>query len=116
MHRSLSIFLLAAFLIVAPVYGKTFRWTSQGDLLTMDPHAQNEGLTVSVLNQVYEGLVRRDKAWKIAPELAVSWTNVSPTLWRFKLRPNVKFHDGQTFTADDVVFSLNRPIAPASAF
>src|SRR4051812_32240820 len=95
MHRSIAVLLLAATLFVAPVYGKTFRWTSQGDPLTMDPHAQNEGLTISIMNQIYEALIRRDKDWKLAPELAISWSNVSPSLWRFNLRPGVKFHDGK---------------------
>lgn len=103
-------------LVCLPAGAKTFRWASQGDLLTLDPHAQNEGLTVSVLNQVYEALTRRDRNWKLAPELAVSWANVSPTVWRFKLRANVKFHDGTPFTADDVVFSLERAMAPTSNF
>ncbi|MES2355003.1 MAG: ABC transporter substrate-binding protein [Pseudomonadota bacterium] len=116
MHRLLPIILLVATLIVAPAHSKTLRWTSQGDPLTMDPHAQNEGLTISVMNQIYEALVRRDRNWKLVPELAVSWTNVSPTVWRFKLRSNVKFHGGQALTADDVVFSLNRAMAPASNF
>jgi peptide/nickel transport system substrate-binding protein len=117
--HNLSVFVLlstAAFLTIAPAHGKTFRWTSQADILTTDPHAQNEGLTISVMNQIYEALVRRDRNWKLVPELAVSWTTVSPTVWRFKLRPGVKFHDGQPFTADDVVFSLNRAMAPTSNF
>ena len=33
---------------------------------------------------------------------------VEPTVWEFKLRPNVKFHNGDSFTADDVKFSLER--------
>ena len=82
----------------------------------MDPHAQNEGLTISIMNQIYEALIRRDKDWKLAPELAVSWTTVSPTVWRFNLRSGVKFQDGKPFTADDVVFSVNRAMAPTSNF
>src|SRR4051812_3771291 len=106
MHRPFFALLLTAILSVVSVQAKPFRWTSQGDPLTMDPHAQNEGLTISVLNQIFEALVRRDRQWKLTPELAISWTNVSPTVWRFKLRPDVKFHEGQPFTSDDVVFSL----------
>jgi len=47
--------------------------------------------------------------------LAVSWENPSPNIWRFHLRPNVKWQDGRAFTADDVVFSFQRITAKNSA-
>ena len=109
---ALSLGLLAAL----PADAKTFRWASRGDILTLDPHAQDEGLTNSVLSQVYEGLVGRDKQMKVVPELALSWSNPSPLAWRFKLRSGVKFHDGTAFTADDVVFTIERAFAPTSNF
>jgi peptide/nickel transport system substrate-binding protein len=78
------------------------------DVATMDPHALNAGSTTLVLRQVYEPLVGRGKDWRKAPALALEWSNPEPTRWRFRLRPNVRFHDGSTFDADDVVFSINR--------
>jgi len=95
---------------------KTLRWSSQGDILTMDPHSQNEGLNNSVSDHIYEPLVTRGKDLKIEPCLAVSWKAENPTTMRFKLRPNVKYHDGAAFTADDVVFSIERALAPTSNF
>ena len=86
---------------------QTLRWASQGDPQTMDPHSQNEGLTNMINGQVYEGLVTRDRQLNIVPALATGWEQTGPLAWRFKLRPNVKFHDGTPFTADDVVFSVN---------
>ena len=86
----------------------TLRWANRGDLQTTDPHSQNEGLTNNVNQLVYEFLVCRDKQLNLEPCLAVSWQQTSPTVWRFKLRPGVKFHDGTPFTADDVVFSFQR--------
>ena len=68
------------------------------------------------MNQVYEALVRRDRDFKLAPELALSWSNTSPTVWRFKLRPNVKFHDAAPFKGEDVAFSIERAMAPSSNF
>ena len=52
--------------------------------------------------------MRRDKNLKLEPALATKWGQTARTTWCFDLRPNVKFHDGTPFTADDVVFSLNR--------
>ncbi|HEX6979017.1 MAG TPA: ABC transporter substrate-binding protein [Alphaproteobacteria bacterium] len=95
---------------------KTFRWSSQGDILTMDPHSQNEGLNNAVAAQIYEPLITRDKNMRLEPSLAVSWTQPEPNRWRFVLRQNVKFHDGTPFTADDVVFTVQRAMAPTSNF
>ncbi|MGM9426870.1 ABC transporter substrate-binding protein [Hydrogenophaga sp. MI9] len=87
---------------------QTVRIGNQGDALSMDPHSLNESLQLSVLGNVYEPLVNRDKDLKLVPALATSWKQTSPTVWRFELRKGVKFHDGKPFTADDVVFSLAR--------
>jgi len=86
----------------------TLRWANRGDPQTTDPHSQNEGLTNNLNQLVYEFLVGRDKKLDLEPQLAVSWQQIDPVTWRFKLRPGVKFHDGTPFTADDVVFSFQR--------
>jgi peptide/nickel transport system substrate-binding protein len=95
---------------------QTLRWASQGDLLTLDPHAQNEVLTNSINGQVYETLVLTGKTLELEPGLAVSWQRLAPLHWRFKLRADVRFHDGRAFTADDVVFSVQRAKAATSGF
>jgi peptide/nickel transport system substrate-binding protein len=105
--KTLSAFVLALALSV-PLHAKTFRWSSQGDAATLDPHSQNETFNNSMNNLVYETLVMRDKTMKLVPALAESWSNPSPTVWVFRLRKGVKFHDGTPFTADDVVYSFNR--------
>jgi peptide/nickel transport system substrate-binding protein len=106
--------LLAAAIAAGPLAAKPFRWASQGDILTFDPMAQNESLNNTFNDYVYEGLVRYDKKFQPEPALATAWTRVSPTQWRFTLRKNVTFHDGAPLTADDVVFSFQRVLAPAS--
>jgi len=118
---SLTPVLRAATLAVALAFGaaadaKTLRWSSQGDILTMDPHAQNEGLNNTVSDHIYEPLVTRGKDLKIEACLATAWKATGATTMQFKLRPNVKFHDGAPFTADDVVFSIERALAPTSNF
>jgi peptide/nickel transport system substrate-binding protein len=69
----------------------------------------NTGTNFVLMHQMYETLVNRSADGKLEPTLALSWKMTSdPSVWEFKLRPNVKFHDGTPFTAKDVVFSLNR--------
>src|SRR3954470_13187726 len=87
---------------------KPFRWASQGDPQTIDPHSQNELLTNSINGQMYETLVNRGKQLEIVPVLASAWHQVDPLTWRFTLRKGVRFHDGTPFTADDVLFSVQR--------
>ncbi len=86
----------------------TVRVANQGDALSMDPHSMNEAVQLAFLNNVFESLVTRGKDLKIVASLATDWKAVQPTVWRFTLRQGVKFHDGAPFTADDVVFSLER--------
>jgi peptide/nickel transport system substrate-binding protein len=108
--------LLAAALALAlgAAQAKTFKIADQGDALSMDPHSLNESLQLSFTGNVYEPLVARDKKLGLAPGLATKWAQTAPTVWRFDLRKNVKFHDGTPFTADDVVFSYDRAKAEGS--
>lgn len=94
--------------------GPVLRIASAFDAQTMDPHAIALLYHSRVSTQLYEGLVNRDEKYKLEPALALSWQMVSPTAWRFKLRPGVLFHDGTPFTADDAVFSLQRATTPPS--
>ena len=99
---------------VTSVTANPLRWAGAGDPQTMDPHSQNEGLTNSVNQQVYEYLTSRDKKLAIQPGLATEWKQIDSLTWQFKLRKGVKFHDGSPFTADDVVFSHERAKSPTS--
>ena len=94
---------------------QTLRWANQGDPQTMDPHSQNESLTNSINNHVYESLVGRGDNLELVPELAERWQQTGPLTWRVWLRKGVKFHDGSPFTADDVIFSAQRVRAPCEA-
>jgi peptide/nickel transport system substrate-binding protein len=87
---------------------KTFRLADQGDVLSMDPYMVNEALLLNFTGNVYEGLTGYGKTLELVPELATDWKQNSPTAWRFNLRKGVTFHDGTPFTADDVIFSLER--------
>ena len=112
----LAFFLLSATLFAGSVSAKLLRHASQVDPGTMDPHALASLYNTRVLNQIYEPLVDRDESFKPAPRLAVSWEQIPGGKgWRFKLRPDVRFHDGAPFGADDVVFSVKRGLDPLSA-
>jgi len=87
---------------------KTLRFAFQGELKAVDPYALMESFSLAMGSAVYEGLIRRGPDLKIEPCLATSWETLDPLHWRFHLRKGVKFHGGEDFTADDVVFSAQR--------
>ena len=97
-----------------PASAKTFRFAFQGNYQTLDPYTLNETFTLGLHAATYEALTRRDKDLKIIPGLAEKWETVDPLKWRFHLRKDVKFHNGNPFTADDVIFSANRVRANGS--
>ncbi len=111
---SLCIAALTANLAVGAANAETFRWASSTDPQTMDPHAVNSSPVLGFLNNVYEGLVRRDQAMAIEGALAQSWEPLDDKGWRFHLRKGVKFHDGSDFTAEDVLFSYQRASSEAA--
>ncbi|MEM7070092.1 MAG: ABC transporter substrate-binding protein, partial [Pseudomonadota bacterium] len=99
---------LSTMLATSALAENTFKFAFQGSLKSLDPYSLNETFTLGTLNNVYEGLTRRGPDLQILPALAESWTIEEPTRWRFNLRKGVKFHNGNDFTADDVVFSAER--------
>jgi peptide/nickel transport system substrate-binding protein len=119
LSRRLALATLAAAILSGPglaprADAKTLRFAFQGELKAADPYAINESFSLSVGSAVYEGLIRRKPDMSIEPCLATSWEQLDPLHWRFHLRKGVKFHEGQDFTADDVVFSADRVHSPGS--
>jgi len=116
--KTLGSALLAAGLLTsaALAQAETLRWSRSADVTTLDPHVFNTGTNFVLMHQMYETLVNRTRDGKLQPLLATEWKMLpsDPTVWEFKLRPNVKFHDGTALTAKDVVFSLNRAMTPPS--
>ncbi len=93
---------------------KTFRYATTGDILGLDPHSNNEGPTNTMKGNIYGRLVHRKPDLSLVPDLATDWSRVNPTTWRFNLRAGVKFHNGNTFNADDVVYSFKRQTQESS--
>ena len=84
---------------------------------SLDPHYDNYPVNNQISLHIFEALVAQDEHQLLRPALATAWRAVDERTWEFKLREGVRFHDGSPFTADDVVFSLDRvprvPNAPS---
>ena len=105
--------LLAA--LAAPATAQTLTIATGGSVTSVDPHFFNAGPNHSLARHFFSALVSRTALGRLEPDLATEWRAVEPTVWEFKLRPNVTWHDGRPFTADDVVFTLSRvPNVPNS--
>ena len=76
--------------------------------VTLDPAMHRDRDTETVIRNMFDGLVTRTNGSEVVPELAEGWEEVNPTTYVFTLRPNVKFHNGDPLTADDVVFTFAR--------
>src|SRR5665213_3215728 len=109
--------LLAVALAGRTAGAQTLRVGVSAPVTSIDPHYHNLAPNISAAAQIYDRLVRLDEHGQLAPDLATSWKLVAPDTWEFKLR-DAKFHNGSEFSADDVVFTLNRvpnvPNSPSS--
>ncbi len=86
-----------------------------GSITSIDPHFFNAAPNNMLKQHIFDMLVVRDERARIQPGLATEWRVVNENLWEFKLRPNVQWHDGRPFTADDVAFTFERaPNVPGS--
>ncbi len=82
------------------------------DAISLDPHKHTTYTTQNALWHMYEPLVMRDAQGRYLPGLATEWKTLNDTTWQFKLRPNVKFHNGDPLTAEDVKFTFERALNP----
>ena len=98
----------AAFVFIGSVTAQELRIGLGAEPTAMDPHYHNLSPNNSLLTHIFESLVDQDERQRLQPGLAESWKPIDDTTWEFKLRKNVKFHDGTPFTADDVIFSFER--------
>ncbi len=82
---------------------------------SLDPHATDDTATRNVFENVYDTLLAWTPDGQLVPNLATDWTITDDTTYTFTLRDDVVFHDGSPLTADDVVFSVERILDPATA-
>jgi len=82
------------------------------DITGGDPYKTTSTYDFNVISNIYETLITRDAGLHLKPGLAVSWRALDPTTWEFKLRPGVRFQDGEPLTAQVVKFSIDRALDP----
>jgi peptide/nickel transport system substrate-binding protein len=90
--------------------GGSVRVGLASDITGLDPWTAADGATLTVLRQVFEGLVTLEPGGlRVAPSLAESWTASSDgRVWTFRLRSGVRFHGGAPLDAAAVVFNVDR--------
>ena len=111
--------LIAAITIAAvPARAADISIALSADVTSIDPHYHNLTPNNNIAEHIFETLITKDARSRLKPALAESWRAVDDLTWEFKLRRGVKFHDGSDFTAQDVVFTLDRvpnvPNSPSS--
>src|SRR4030043_1374902 len=89
---------------------------------TLDPPLAIDMYAVTIIQQIFDGLVQFDKDLNVIPAIAKSW-KISPDglTYKFNLKEGVKFHNGREVTADDFIYSFTRIIdsktkSPAASF
>jgi len=102
----LLVWALLAFAL--PAAAQELRIGLKTEPTSLDPQFHNVGANNQIAMHLFDTLVARDAHQLAVPALALSWKPVGDTVWEFKLRPGVKFHDGSPFTAEDVVFTFER--------
>ncbi len=85
----------------------------QGEPFTLDPQFAEDGNMRAVTDNVFERFLELDaQTNQPRPGLATKCENINDTTWELTLQNNVKFHNGESFTAEDAVYSIKRIISP----
>ncbi|WP_050513230.1 ABC transporter substrate-binding protein [Streptomyces sp. JS01] len=93
----------------------SFSWAVYAEPPTLDYTVAFDYPQNTILSNVCESLMRWTPGLTVEPGLARKASNPDPTTWVYDLRAGVRFHDGRTMTADDVVHSLGRQRNPDNA-
>jgi peptide/nickel transport system substrate-binding protein len=100
---------MAAFAAAMPSQAQELRIGLSANVTSMDPHFHNLAPNNNIAEHVFEKLTRfHEDGSVLQPGLATRWRAIDDRTWEFALRQDVKFHNGEEFTADDVIFSLER--------
>ena len=94
--------------IISSAEAESIRLALASEHQSMDPHYSRTSPNQNTAAQIFETLVRIDENMQRQPALAVSWQNIDALTWDINLRDGVRFHDGSTFDAQDVITSIAR--------
>lgn len=113
----LSVFGLITLLgCAAPMpHGQTDRlnFSLGGEITVLNPILSTDSVSAAVESAIFSGLITFNENLEPVPDLAKSWAVSSDgKVWTFKLRQDVKWHDGVPFTAADVIFTFNAILNP----
>ncbi|MCC7282909.1 MAG: ABC transporter substrate-binding protein [Acetobacteraceae bacterium] len=101
-----------------PAPAQELRMAVGAPVTSIDPHYHNLSPNNALAQEIFEGLFGTDAKARVIPVLAKAWRLVGDDVWEITLKPGVKFHNGNAFTADDVAFTLARapdvPNSPSS--
>jgi peptide/nickel transport system substrate-binding protein len=75
---------------------------------SVDPHFYTLTPNNALAQHIFDALIHRDAQGRLVPALAESWHRVDDTVWEFKLREGVRFHNNEPFTARDVAYTIDR--------
>ncbi|MEM6460881.1 MAG: ABC transporter substrate-binding protein [Pseudomonadota bacterium] len=107
----------AAVALATPAQSEELTIALTGEPLSIDPHFHNGPGGHMTARHVFERLIDVDSDGQMKPGLALSWEPENETTWVFNLRPDVKFHDGSDFDAEDVIATIERiPDVNSGAF
>ncbi|WP_159102364.1 peptide-binding protein [Caldalkalibacillus mannanilyticus] len=94
-----------------PKYGGTLIFGTASNPTLFTPNFASDMPSRVIANRIFSGLITMDHEFNPVGDLAERWEySEDGTIWTFYLKENVKWHDGETFTADDVVFSYSIPM------
>lgn len=104
---------VALAVLALPLAARDLRIDLTGEPASLDPHVQWNPDSYYVYRNIFDNLVTRDNDGRIVPQIATGWTLLSETEIELTLRTDVRFHDGQPLTAEDVAYSVRRITTPA---
>ncbi|MGM0538487.1 MAG: ABC transporter substrate-binding protein [Thermodesulfobacteriota bacterium] len=105
---SLCVGMVCVLALAGMVQAKTMKLAMDADPVSLDPQVQLSGGMLQYSHMVFDPLIRWTQDMEFEPRLAKSWERLDETTVRFHLRDDVTFHSGNSFTAEDVAWTIDR--------